>query len=121
MAVEDAVQSAAPAAVETSAAIPAVVKRNTLLLALSQAFSGAGNGMVYSLGPIMVVELLHSPSLAGVGLAIVGGTRILIADPLGTLTDTHGRKLGMMLGIGLGVFGAIVMGLAALLESFPLY
>jgi MFS family permease len=119
--IEDAPRSAAPTGQAGEPRIPGVVKRNIWLLALSQAFSGSGNGMVYSLGPLMVVELLGSPSLAGLGLGIVGATRFLASYPIGKLTDTYGRKPGMMLGLGVGVVGSIIMGLAALLASFPLY
>jgi len=120
LAVDKALESAPFEATET-VRIPPLIKRNTLLLALSMAFSGAGHGMVYSLGPIMVVQLLESASLAGVGLAILGGVRFVTAYPIGKLTDTYGRKLGMLLGIGLGVVGAILMGLCVILQSFPLY
>jgi MFS family permease len=120
LALENTLGSAAAAQV-ADYQIPGPIKRNTWLLALSQAFSGTGNGMVYSLGPIMVVELLHSASLAGIGLSIVGATRFLSAYPIGKLTDTYGRKPGMLIGLGLGVAGAILMGLAAVLTSFPLY
>jgi MFS family permease len=119
--IEDAPRSPPPTGQAGELRIPGVVKRNIWLLALSQAFSGSGNGMVYSLGPLMVVELLGSPSLAGLGLGIVGATRFLASYPIGKLTDTYGRKPGMMFGLGLGVVGSIVMGLAALLASFPLY
>src|SRR5262245_47293140 len=77
--------------------------------------------MVYSLGPLMVVALLGSASLDGIGLGIVGATRFIASYPIGKLTDTYGRKPGMMVGLGVGVIGSIILGLAALLESFPLY
>src|SRR5262245_28943731 len=45
--------------------IPAVIKRNTLLLASAQAFVGVGNQMVPTLGAIMV----HSSSAPQLSLA----------------------------------------------------
>ena len=54
MALDHAIEATAATTQESvDVRIPAIVKRNTWLLALSQAFSGAGNGMVYSLGPLM--------------------------------------------------------------------
>jgi MFS family permease len=105
----------------TELKIPSLVKRNTALLAVSQTFSGAGHGMIYSLGALMVVELLGSASLAGIGLAILGVTRFLIAYPLGKLTDTYGRKPGLFFGLGMSVVGALIMGSSMLHRSLPLY
>ncbi len=107
--------------VEAELKIPPLIKRNTLLLALSQTFSGAGHGMIYSLGAIMVVELLGSPGFAGVGLAILGITRFVISYPFGKFTDTYGRKPGLLFGLGMSVFGSAVMGGSMLFTSFPLY
>jgi len=56
VAAHDALRALAP---------PSAVKRNTLLLAASQAFVGVGNQMVPTLGAIIVARLLGSVYLAG--------------------------------------------------------
>jgi hypothetical protein len=43
--------------------LPPAIKRNTLLLAVTQAFVGVGNQMVPALGASMVLRLLGSPAL----------------------------------------------------------
>ena len=77
--------------------IPPVIKRNTLLLAVTQAFVGVGNQMVPALGAIMVLQLLGSPTLAGIATGILGGCRFLVAYPIGALTGRHGRRVGLLL------------------------
>ena len=101
-------------------AIPALIKRNTLLLALTQAFVGMGNQTTPTLAPIIVVQMLGSAAFSGVGTSILGFSRLVIAYPVGYLTDRFGRKAGLMLGLGLTLVGTLVIGQAMLLGSFPL-
>ena len=79
--------------------IPAVIKRNTLLLATAQAFVGVGNQMVPTLGAIMVTQLLGSPALAGLATSVLGGCRFLVAYPAGHVADTYGRRTGLLAGL----------------------
>src|SRR4030095_11309748 len=51
---------------------PGIVRRNTLLLAASQAFVGVGNQMVPTLGAIIIARLLGSVSLAGLANSTLG-------------------------------------------------
>ena len=97
----------APAAIR----IPPLIKRNTTLLALSQSFTGAGMLFAYGLGPLMVMELTKSPSLAGLSVALIGLGRFLVAYPVGKITDTYGRRPGILAGLVLALLGAVVVGL----------
>src|SRR5215510_1356756 len=99
--------------------IPPAIKRNTLLLAVTQAFVGVGNQMVPALGAIMVLQLLGSPALAGIATGILGGCRFLVAYPIGTLTDRHGRRVGLVLGLLLSLVGALAIGWSMAVASFP--
>jgi len=71
--------------------VPALIRRNTALFALSQSFTGSGMQFAYGLGPLMVVALTHSSSLAGLSVALLGLSRFLVAYPVGKITDTYGR------------------------------
>jgi len=102
------------------AAVPTVIWRNTLLLALSQALVGVGMQMVPTLGALVVQFLLGSVALAGIGTSIVGLTRTLAAYPFGQIADRYGRKPGLLLGLALGLVGTCLIGLAVLARSFPL-
>jgi MFS family permease len=90
------------------------------LLALTQAFVGMGNQTTPTLAPIIVVQMLGSATLSGLGSSILGLSRLFIAYPVGWLTDRYGRKAGLMLGLWLTLVGTLVIGVAMLLGSFPL-
>lgn len=101
-------------------AIPRIVKRNTLLLALAQMLSGGGGMMVYALGPLMVVALVDSATLAGLSVALLALSRLAVAYPIGGITDAFGRRPAMMLGQALALSGALLMALAMFASSFAM-
>lgn len=98
--------------------IPLLIKRNTALIALSQSFAGAGMPLAYGIGPLMVIALTGSASLAGLSVALFGLSRFLVSYPVGKVTDSYGRKPGIYLGLVLALIGAIVVGLSMPLQSF---
>jgi MFS family permease len=92
--------------------VPALIKRNTVCIALSQAFTGAGMQMGYGIAPLMVVALSGSSSLAGMSVGLFAVSRFMVAYPVGKITDAYGRKPGIMLGLLLGLAGSLTLGLA---------
>jgi MFS family permease len=92
--------------------VPPLIKRNTALFALSQSFTGAGMQFAYGVGPLMVVGLTGSAGLAGLSVGLIGLSRFLVSYPVGQITDSFGRKPGILLGLGLALAGAVVLGLA---------
>ena len=97
--------------------IPPLIKHNTLLLALSQSFVGAGAQLAYGIGPLMVIAVTGSASLAGLTVGLFGVSRFLVSYPVGTITDTYGRKPGILFGQGLAMIGSFVSGFAMLAGS----
>ncbi len=104
---------------KTNTGIPRLVRKNTMLLASSQAFSGAGGQMVPTLAPVLVVQMINNASLAGIGTSITGLSRLIIAYPIGRLTDAFGRRAGVVLGLLLTGCGAGIIGASAILQNFP--
>jgi MFS family permease len=102
----------------TASGVPALIKRNTALFALSQSFTGAGMSMAYGIGPLMVIALTGSASLAGLSVGLIGLSRFMVSYPVGKITDTYGRKPGILLGLGLAVAGSVVLGFSMNLQSF---
>jgi MFS family permease len=107
-----------PASTSPTFRVPALIKRNITLFALSQSFTGAGMQFTYGFGPLMVIALTGSASLAGVAVGVIGLSRFLVAYPVGKITDTYGRKPGILLGLVLALAGAIVIGASMGLHSF---
>ena len=62
--------------------IPPLIRRNTILFALSQSFSGAGMQFAYGLGPLMVLALTGSAALAGLSVGLIGLSRFLASYPV---------------------------------------
>jgi len=97
--------------------IPPLIKRNTLLFALSQSFIGAGTQLAYGIGPLMVIAVTGSASLAGLTVGLFGVSRFLVSYPTGKITDKFGRKPGILFGQGLTMLGSIATGFAMLAQS----
>src|SRR5581483_7958344 len=100
-----------------AAGIPALIKRNTALLALSQAFVGAGTQLAYGIGPLMIVAVTGSASLAGLTVGLFGVSRFLVSYPTGRITDTYGRKPGILFGQALALGGTMIAGLGMIWHS----
>ena len=64
----------------------------------------------YSFGPLMVLTLTGSADLVGVSVGLVGFSRFLVAYPVGKITDTYGRKPGILFGLCLALVGTMVVG-----------
>ena len=89
--------------------VHALIKRNMTLFALSQSFTGAGMQFIYGLGPIMIVGISGSSDLAGLSVALVGLSRFLVSYPIGKITDSFGRKPGILLGLALAMVGTCLI------------
>ncbi|MHB8577511.1 MAG: MFS transporter [Dehalococcoidia bacterium] len=101
--------------------IPALIRRNTFLLTAAEAFVGTGQQMVPTLGAIMVVRLIGSVALAGLGSSVLGLMRVLVSYPSGRLADGRGRKPILVLGLVLSLIGAVALGLSVVWRSFPFF
>ncbi len=101
--------------------IPLLVKKNTWLLATTQAINGAGMQLVPTLGAIQVVMLLGSAAFAGAATSIMALSRVMTAYFVGRFSDQRGRKAGLYLGLWLALVGALVIGMATMLGSFALF
>lgn len=97
--------------------VPALIKKNTALFALSQTFTGAGMQFAYGLGPLIVLSLTGSSSLAGLSVALIGLSRFLVAYPMGKITDNYGRKPGILLGLSLAMIGTLIVGTSININS----
>lgn len=101
--------------------IPALIRRNMVLLSATQAFVGMGNQMTPTLGAIMVVQLLGSATFAGLATSILSVSRFAIAYPIGWVADRFGRRAALLIGYTLSLVGALGTASSAILQSFPLF
>lgn len=91
------------------------------LFALSQSFTGAGMQFAYGLGPLMVIGLTGSAGLAGLSVGLIGFSRFLVSYPIGKITDTYGRKPGILLGLVLALVGSLILGTSLSFRSPALF
>ena len=89
-----------------------------MLLALSQAFVGAGTQMMPALGALAVLQLTGSALLTGIGTALVGASRVAIAYPAGKMADKLGRRPVLFIALLTGAAGAVATGLSIVWGSF---
>lgn len=101
--------------------IPPLIRRNTVLLATTQAFVGVGTQLMPTLGGIIIERLLGSIVLAGLGTGLLYFSRLLVAYPVGWVIDSYGRRAGLQLGLVLSLVGTVVIGSAVTAMSFPLF
>lgn len=82
--------------------VPPLIKRSIVLFALSQSFNGAGMHLAYGIGPLMVLALTSSASLAGLSVVLIGLSRFLVAYPIGEIMDIYSNKKNSWLEISVG-------------------
>ena len=82
-----------------------------------RAFGGIPPLIKRGIGPLMVIAVTGSASLAGLTVGLFGISRFLVSYPVGKITDTYGRKPGILFGQGLALVGSFVSGLAMLQGS----
>lgn len=101
--------------------IPAIIKRNTFLLAVTQAFVGIGTQMVPTMGAIIVTQMVGTAYLVGLAASLQNVSRFLIAYPIGWVADTLGRRVALWFGHALCTIGALIIGTSVLWMSLWLF
>jgi MFS family permease len=99
---------------------PTVQRRTVRTLVGSQVLGGIGVSSGIAVGSLLAEEILGSADLAGLGgtFQVLGGA--LIAIPMARVMAARGRRPGLVLGLTLGITGALVLTASGVLSSFPL-
>ena len=101
--------------------IPSIIKRNTFLLAATQAFVGIGTQMVPTMGAIIVTQMVGTAYLVGLAASLQNVSRFLIAYPIGWVADALGRRIALWFGHALCTAGALIIGSSVVWMSLPLF
>ncbi|MFI9624138.1 MFS transporter [Streptomyces sp. NPDC052042] len=114
------VRPARPAERVSEADLPVLRRRTSAVLIASQILGGLGVPIGIALAPVLASEVGGSEALAGLApTASVAGTALL-SLPLAALMTSRGRRPGLVLAYLIGAFGAALVVLATIVESFPL-
>ncbi|GAB3954044.1 hypothetical protein GCM10028832_09290 [Streptomyces sparsus] len=100
--------------------LPAVRRRTTVVLVVSQILGGLGVATAIALAAVLAEDISGSAALSGLAMtSSVIGTALL-SLPLAALMSARGRRPGLTLAYLVGALGGAVVVTAAVLESFPL-
>ncbi|HRU82085.1 MAG TPA: hypothetical protein P5168_05990, partial [Candidatus Methanomethylicus sp.] len=101
--------------------IPAIVKRNTTMLTISQAlFSGVFQSTMV-IAALAVFAFTKSPALGSLASAVAIGGRVLVAYGAGRLMDSLGRKTVLYIGIAITCSALLTMCYALMWSSLELF
>ncbi len=93
--------------------------RLTWVMFLGQSLGSAGFIAGATIGAILGEELSGRTALAGLPGAVYVLGSALAAYPIARFMERTGRRVGLTLGFGLGIVGALIAGLAVMAHSFP--
>ncbi|MFE0425512.1 MFS transporter, partial [Streptomyces sp. NPDC058953] len=100
--------------------MPALRRRITIALVISQILGGLGIATGVALAAVLAQEVSGTDALSGLAsTASVVGTALL-SVPLAALMTARGRRAGLVLAYGIGTVGAGVVVLGAVADNFPL-
>ncbi len=94
--------------------------RNVWILTLIQPFYMASASLVVLIGGLLGAQLAPQPTLATLPIAIMVIGTACAAIPAALLMQRFGRKVGLAIGLGTGIVGALVSMAAAWHGSFGL-
>lgn len=94
-------------------------RRVIATLMFVQVMAGLGHGVTFSMGSLLISELLGS-AWGGTALALTMGGAALWAVPLGHVVAARGRRASLTVGLSLGILGAISALTGAQLGFAPL-
>lgn len=86
----------------------------------AQILSGAGLAAGVSVGALLAADMFGSDGLAGLPSALLTAGSAGAAVVVGRISDRHGRRPGLGLGYLAGALGAVLVVIAATLDSIPL-
>ncbi|MEV6649623.1 MFS transporter [Streptomyces sp. NPDC051219] len=100
--------------------LPALRRRTSGVLIVSQILGGLGVPIGIALAPVLATEVSGTEALSGLApTASVAGTALL-SMPLAALMTSRGRRPGLVLAYLVGALGAGLVVLAAVIDNFPL-
>ncbi|KZD09836.1 MFS transporter [Oceanibaculum pacificum] len=100
---------------------PDPTRKNVILLACCQALSMTGNSLTMTVSAIVGTMIAHDKSLATLPLALQLTATMLTTLPASMLMKRLGRRPGFMLGVVVGIIGALTASYAIFHANFPLF
>ena len=100
---------------------PRLARKITLTLFTAMSLGSAGFIVAATVNTIVGAEISGNPAWAGLPAAFFTLGTALSAFLLGFAMDRFGRRMGMVIGLVLGMFGTLLAGVAIGIISFPIF
>jgi len=100
--------------------MPALQRRVLRTLMTGQLLSGFGVGVVFSIGALLAEKLSGTPAWSGAAATFSTLGTAFWAFPLARLAAARGRRIALVSGSSIAVFGALLAITASSLNLFPL-
>jgi MFS family permease len=101
--------------------LPRLARKITLTLFTAMSLGSAGFIVTVTVNSIVGAEISGNPVWAGLPAAFFTLGTAISAFLLGLAMDRFGRRMGMVLGLVVGMFGTLVAGAAIGIVSFPIF
>jgi MFS family permease len=101
--------------------IPSEIKRNTLLLFITQALVATGSQLLPALGGLVMLRFTDTLAWVGLTYSIRRIANALMSYPAGKLADARGRKPVLYLGLLLLGLGSIMIYYSIVVDSFLIF
>jgi len=91
------------------------------ILAIGQVFGALGTGASFSIGSLMAAHISGTPALGGLAATFATLGTALLAFPLARYANRWGRRWALSLGLGIAAVGSVIVVVADVAQSFPLF
>lgn len=98
-----------------------VAKRNVAILVIAQAILGAQMPMIFTIGGLAGQSLASNPCFATLPISLIVTGSMLAANPVSSVMQRYGRRVGFVIGALFGAMGAAVGAYGLYLGSFPVF
>jgi len=91
------------------------------ILAIGQVLGAIGTGASFSIGSLMAAHISGSPALGGLSATFATLGTAILAFPLARYANRWGRRWALSLGLFVAAVGSVLVVLADVSQSFPLF
>jgi MFS family permease len=91
------------------------------ILAIGQVLGALGTGASFSIGSLMAAHISGSPALGGLSATFATLGTAILAFPLARYANRWGRRWALSLGLFVAAVGSVLVVLADVSQSFPLF
>lgn len=95
-------------------------RRTLWVLVLAQVLAGAGLAAGVTVGALLAEDMLGGTGFSGVPIALFAVGSATAALLIGVVSQSRGRRLGLVAGYGIGAVGGGLVVVAAAIDSVPL-